>query len=137
MELISSRIINRTQLNTYIFQLFHSNGIKKLISSGNPIRDQNNNVAFNLYPINYNNIRNSINNFNFSQNLNSKNQIIKSNNLHMPTNSQLPKHDLKKLNDNQNINMENLEQKLNNEVIKNKNLESEILLLRNALNIQN
>ena len=137
MELISSRIINRTQLNTYIFQFFHSNGIKKLISSGNPIRDQNNNVAFNLYPINYNNIRNSINNFNFSQNLNSKNQIIKSNNLHMPTNSQLPKHDLKKLNDNQNINMENLEQKLNNEVIKNKNLESEILLLRNALNIQN
>ena len=55
----------------------------------------------------------------------------------MPTNSQLPKHDLKKLNDNQNINMENLEQKLNNELIKNKNLESEILLLRNALNIQN
>ena len=54
MELISFKFLNRTQLNTYTFQFFHSNGIKKLISSGNPIREQNNNISFNIFPINFN-----------------------------------------------------------------------------------
>ena len=54
MELISSKFLNRIQTNTYTFQFFQSNGIKKLISSGNPIREQNNNISFNIFPINFN-----------------------------------------------------------------------------------
>ena len=62
MELKSSKFINRNQLNNYTFQNDTYNEIKNGISSGIQIKDKNNNIIFNVYPINYNNLSNSINN---------------------------------------------------------------------------
>ena len=48
------------QFNNYVFQYFINNGLQKLISYGNPIRTENDNMILNIYPINYNKLRNSI-----------------------------------------------------------------------------
>ena len=49
------------QFNDYVFDYFIKKGTQKLITSGNPIRTENANLVFNIYPINYNKLRNSFN----------------------------------------------------------------------------
>ena len=58
----SNKFSDISQLNNYVFQYFIRNGIQKLISLGNPIRTENDNLIFNIIPIYYNKLRNSIQN---------------------------------------------------------------------------
>ena len=108
----------------YFFQFIMESSLEKLVNLRAPITTNNNDICFNILPIN--------NNFENKDNIN---KTMYGNAL--DTNSQLPKHNLQKLSDEKNIKIKNLEQKLNDEIKKNKNLESEILRLRKALNIQN
>ena len=59
IQFISHKFNDINQFNTHIFQFFIKNGIQKLILSGNPIRTENDNAIFNIYPTN-NNFRKNI-----------------------------------------------------------------------------
>ena len=48
INIISYKFNDISQFNKYIFQYFINNGIKKLISSENPIQTENDNIIFNI-----------------------------------------------------------------------------------------
>ena len=61
---ISFEYSNIDNFNNHIFLFFMKNGIKKLILSDNPIKTENDNIIFIIYPLFKNNLKNSINNTN-------------------------------------------------------------------------
>ena len=52
IEFISHKFNDINSFNNHLLEYFNNKGIQNLVSCGNPIKTNNNNIIFNLYPIN-------------------------------------------------------------------------------------